>query len=145
MRHHSCLRRGARAVLYAAEIYWHWIPRTCSNIGFNHQSPKYIWNLSGMLLAVVGEWSTLVLDSGTDKLGCWMQIKLQGTKQGTLKIYNIYNICKKCIDRAGPATAYAQQWHLLRMAGDKNPNPHKLNAYQTSKISYSNTRRTREK
>jgi hypothetical protein len=73
-----------------------------------------------MLLAVVGEWSTLVLDSGTDKLGCWMQIKLQGTKQGTLKIYNIYNICKKCIDRAGPATAYMHnngiysEWQVTR-------------------------------
>jgi len=83
------------------------------------------WKPGGTLLAVVGPWSTRVLDSGTDELGRWTWIKLQGREQESITIYNVYNVCKNAIGRAGPATAFAQQWHLLRLAGNKTPDPRK--------------------
>ena len=83
------------------------------------------WKPGGTLLAVVGPWGTRVLDSGMDELGRWTWIKLQGREQESITIYNVYNVCKNTIGRAGPATAFAQQWHLLRLAGDKTPDPRK--------------------
>jgi hypothetical protein len=50
---------------------------------------------------------------------------MQGSNEESITIYNIYNVCKSIIGRAGAATAFVQQWHLLRMAGDKDPNPRK--------------------
>jgi hypothetical protein len=58
-------------------------------------------------------------------LGRWTWITLQGSNNESITIYNVYNVCKNTIGRAGPATAFAQQWHLLRLSGNTSPDPRK--------------------
>jgi endonuclease/exonuclease/phosphatase family metal-dependent hydrolase len=83
------------------------------------------WKPGGTLLAVVGKSCSRVLSSGSDELGRWTWITMQGSNNKSITVYNVYNVCKTTIGRAGAATAFAQQWHLLRLAGDKDPNPRK--------------------
>jgi hypothetical protein len=35
------------------------------------------------------------------------------------------NVCKNNIEKAGPTTAFAQQWKILRLSGQTLPNPRK--------------------
>ena len=76
---------------------------------------------------VVGQpWSgrtTIETDSGG--LGRWAEATLLGKDKRQLTVICAYQVVKNSIGKAGPSTAYAQQWHLLRIRGIAEPDPNK--------------------
>jgi hypothetical protein len=83
----------------------------------------HAWKPGGTLLAVVGHWSHSVIDTGADELGRWSRATLGGRDGSLLTVYSLYNVVDTKIGQVGPSTVFAQQWHLLRTAGNTNPNP----------------------
>jgi hypothetical protein len=65
--------------------------------------------------------------SGSDPkgLGQWPFIKMYGKEGNSLVIITGYRVCDASVSTTGASTPFHQQWHLLRMTGDKNPNPRK--------------------
>jgi hypothetical protein len=65
--------------------------------------------------------------SGSDPhgLGRWSFIRLYGQGGTSLVVVTAYRVCNASIGSSGLSTAFHQQWHLLRTAGDLNPNPRK--------------------
>ena len=59
-------------------------------------------------------------------LGRWVEATLDGRDGRKLTIVCAYQVIKNTISKCGPYTAFAQQWHILRMMGKKQgPDPHK--------------------
>jgi hypothetical protein len=81
------------------------------------------WKPGGVLLAIVGPWSHAVVDTSTDAMGRWAIATLTGRNGSLFTLGSLYNCVKTNIWNAGPSTAFAQQWQLLRLAGVANPSP----------------------
>jgi hypothetical protein len=65
--------------------------------------------------------------SGSDPhgLGRWSFIRLNGKHGKPLVVVTSYRGCKASIGKAGSPTAFHQEWHLLRLNGNPNPDPRK--------------------
>lgn len=80
----------------------------------------------GMLIVVGQPWSGRASVSHEESgLGRWTEATLTGKDNRQVTIICVYRVVKNSISRSGPFTAFAQQWHLLRMKGHPNPDPHK--------------------
>jgi hypothetical protein len=79
--------------------------------------------LTGVAHNLCGRYQT----SGSDPhgLGRWSFIQLYGKQGKSLVIITAYWVCHGHIGTSGASTAFHQQWHLLRLAGTKRPNPRK--------------------
>jgi hypothetical protein len=58
-------------------------------------------------------------------LGCGSYVKISGKNGREVLITTVYQACKASISTIGSKTAYAQQWHLLRQAGNPKPDRRK--------------------
>jgi hypothetical protein len=58
-------------------------------------------------------------------MGRWNEIVISGRKGKGVVVIPAYRVCKNSTATAGPTTSFAQQWHILRRAGDKTPDPRK--------------------
>jgi hypothetical protein len=65
--------------------------------------------------------------SGSDPkgLGRWSFIKMYRKDGNSLVVITGYRVCDASLSTVGASTAFHQQCHLLRMAGNKTPNPRK--------------------
>ena len=75
------------------------------------------------MTVTVNEVSHSVSSCDTDQLGRWCQITLTNTKEKLLTIYNVYNTINNTLAKAGPSTIWMQQWKLLQLTGNLQPNP----------------------
>ena len=81
----------------------------------------------GTCTGVTGKWSGRIREQGMDThgLGRWSHVQIFGKNGREVLIVTAYQACKASISTIGSKTAYAQQRHLLRQAGDPTPNPRK--------------------
>ena len=78
----------------------------------------------GTALIVGQPWSgRATTSSDPSGLGRWTEATLIGKDERKVTIVCAYCVCKNTISTTGPSTAFAQQWHLLRMKGDERPDP----------------------
>jgi hypothetical protein len=75
------------------------------------------------LLAVLGQWTQHVTTTSRDDLGRWVLATLAGSDSTQTTIYSCYNVVDTNIANVGPSTVFAQQYQLLRLAGNPQPNP----------------------
>jgi hypothetical protein len=83
------------------------------------------WKPGGVLLAVLGKWAQQVTTTSRDDLGRWVAATLCGSEGKQVTIFSCYNVVKASIANVGPSTVFAQQYQLLRLAGNAQPNPRK--------------------
>ena len=76
---------------------------------------------------VIGQpWSgRAFISTDNSGLGRWTESTLIGKDGRKITIICAYQVNKNAISRCGSMTAFAQQWHLLRLAGKPEPDPHK--------------------
>jgi hypothetical protein len=81
----------------------------------------------GTCMGITNEICGRYQKSGSDPhgLGRWSCIQMYGKDGTSLVIITGYRVCDANLSTSGASTAFHQQWHLLRLAGDKNPNPRK--------------------
>jgi exonuclease III len=81
----------------------------------------------GTALFVHGDWTGRVIDSTEDShnMGRWSTVRLQGSEGKKLAIICGYRVVNTDMQRAGPSTAYFQQWAKLRAEGNEQPDPRK--------------------
>jgi hypothetical protein len=86
---------------------------------------KEVVQYGGTCTVVTDKWTGRIESSGSDPqgLGRWSYVRLNGKNGRRVTIVTVYQVCKQTVERAGPKTAFMQQWHLLRRAGTKDPNP----------------------
>jgi hypothetical protein len=79
----------------------------------------------GTCTVATGKWTGRIESSGSDShgLGRWSWLRLNGKNGRRITMVTVYQVCNQSISTAGAKTAYTQQWHLLRQAGEKDPNP----------------------
>ena len=83
--------------------------------------PDSPWKPGGTALIILGKWASATVQMKHDPLGRWTRATLSGLRPIT--IYSMYNVVPNRIAQAGPATAFAQQHDMLRLAGVLSPNP----------------------
>jgi hypothetical protein len=76
-----------------------------------------------VLLAIVGQWAQSVSATSRDDLGQWVSATITGLEGSQATISSCYNAVNTTIANSGPSTVYAQQYQLLRLAGDLTPDP----------------------
>jgi hypothetical protein len=101
------------------------------------------WKPGGVLLAILGTWTHHVTTTSRDDLGRWVSATLSGTDGSQATILSCYNVVKTSIANTGPATIFAQQYQLLRLAGNAQPNPRQQFAVDLKK-EVANRRRNHE-
>jgi hypothetical protein len=62
-------------------------------------------------------------DSDPHGLGRWSFIQMYGKDGKSLVVITAYRVCTGNISTSGSSTAFPQQWHLMRLAGELNPQP----------------------
>jgi hypothetical protein len=100
---------------------------------------KELVQYGGTCTVITDKWTGRIESSGSDShgLGRWSYyVRLNGKNGRRITIVTVYQVCKHSMSSAGATTAYMQQWHLLRYAGEKDPNPREsfstnLNAFLT--------------
>jgi hypothetical protein len=80
-------------------------------------------------LAIVGKWTQYVTTTSRDDLGRWVSATFSGSDGTQATVYSCYTVIKTSIANAGPATVFAQQYQLLRLAGTVQPNPRRQFAH----------------
>jgi hypothetical protein len=83
------------------------------------------WKPGGVLLAVLGKWTQHVTTTSRDDLGRWVSATFCGSDGTQATVYSCYNVVNTSIANVGPSTVFAQQYQLLRLAGNAQPNPRK--------------------
>jgi hypothetical protein len=81
------------------------------------------WKPGSTLLVIFLQWTPYVVARHKDELGRWCSTTLQVKDNPQLVVYSFYNCCKTKIEQAGIHTVFAQQWHVLRQRGDRDPDP----------------------
>jgi hypothetical protein len=81
------------------------------------------WTPGSTLLVIFPQWTPYVVARHKDELGRLCSITLQVKDNRQLVVYSFYNCCKTKIEQAGIHTVFAQQWHVLRQRGDRDPDP----------------------
>jgi hypothetical protein len=81
------------------------------------------WKPGGALLAVLGQWTQHVTTTSRNDLGRWVSATLSGSDGTHATIYSCYNVVNTTIANVGPSTVFAQQYQLLRLAGNPQSNP----------------------
>jgi hypothetical protein len=81
----------------------------------------------GGTMTVVGEpWACRAKAAKPESnMGRWNEIMITGRKGKSVMLITAYRVCKNSAATAGPTTAFAQQWHILRRAREKVPDPRK--------------------
>ena len=80
----------------------------------------------GTCTVVTDKLTGRIESSGSDShgLGRWSYVRLNGKNGRRITVVTVYQVCAhQSITSAGAKTAYTQQWHLLRQAGENDPNP----------------------
>ena len=77
----------------------------------------------GCFLTINGDCAGRHQKSGSDPLGryCWM--KINGCRDEGFVIYSAYRVCQENYDNPGPLTAHQGEYELLRARGIVKPNP----------------------
>ena len=76
----------------------------------------------GIITMTRGNWSGRIINSGSEKMGRWTYVTLQGKKNRKLTIYTIYRACNQK-HQEGTCTIYMQQEQELIKAGRKDTDP----------------------
>jgi hypothetical protein len=92
---------------------------------------------------VLGKWTQHVTTTSRDDLGRWVSAILSGSDGAQVTVYSCFNVVKTSIANVGPSTIFAQQYQLLRLAGNVQPNPLKQFADNLKK-EIAHRRRNRE-
>jgi hypothetical protein len=81
----------------------------------------------GTCIGVNGKWTTRITDRGVDPTGQgrWSYVTISGRDAPDIMFISAYRVCQRAGSKAGPLTAYAQQWTMSYVAGNKNPDPRK--------------------
>jgi hypothetical protein len=79
----------------------------------------------GTLLTLTGAVTSRICDRGSDKLGRFSWVTLRGQRSEGILLVMAYRVCQTRSSRAGPTTAYSQQFVELRKTGDRDPHPRK--------------------
>jgi exonuclease III len=85
-----------------------------TNLPWSHK-----WKPGGTCVAILNQWTTRVTGSGSDShgLGRWSWVRMGGSGNRSVVIISVYQVCNNNVATAGPNTAFAQQWKLLRLQG----------------------------
>jgi hypothetical protein len=108
--------------------------RTDSNILLRHRYISQLYQQPPLKHTLQARWhvprhfqqtSGRYQASGSDPhgLGQWSFIQLYGKAGKSLVIITAYRVCTGNISTSGASTAFHQQRHLMRLAGDPNPHP----------------------
>jgi hypothetical protein len=81
------------------------------------------WKAGGTILIVPGTWRHTMTTVSPHSLGRWCKATLLGHDESLLSVFSLYNVVKTDISKVGPATIFAQQWQLLRLSGQDQPDP----------------------
>jgi hypothetical protein len=78
----------------------------------------------GVAQLVGGKWTGRISKTGTDPrgLGRWAYTTIQGKQGVHITTITAYKVCKNTVAAAGAKTAYMQQWSMLRIASNPDPN-----------------------
>ena len=81
----------------------------------------------GTCIGVNGKWTTRITDKGVDPTGQgrWSYVTISGRDAPDIMFISAYRVCQKPGSKAGPLTAYAQQWTISHVAGNPKPDPRK--------------------
>jgi hypothetical protein len=102
-------------------------PQMKASFSASTLTTRHDYQPGGTATFVTGEWTSLVANYSNDKsgLGRWNTVTFRGPTNHKVTIITAYAVIRTTIHQAGPTTAFAQQWHLLRRDGIQNPDPHK--------------------
>ena len=87
-------------------------------------STKEGYQPGGTLLAVKGQTLGRITSKGSDAMGRFSWVRMQGKANTSVLIITAYRVCKMG-PNPGPFTAYSQQMKMLFNAGHLRPNPRK--------------------
>jgi hypothetical protein len=81
----------------------------------------------GTCMMVREPWAARARKAGDDgEIGSWSAMTIEGRRKTAITVITAYRVVKTQIEKAGPFTAYSQQWHTLRrLHRTKEPNPRK--------------------
>ena len=79
----------------------------------------------GTAMIAQGRVAGRIWKRDADSLGRFTYMALQGRDDTGIIIFNVYRVCQKKGARAGPDTAFMQQYEGLRKKGITNPDPRK--------------------
>jgi hypothetical protein len=78
----------------------------------------------GVLGIVNGKTKGRIIESGSDYMGRWIYLKLQGQGQQIVTIIGTYQVCQNNVRNTGPTAAIVQQYSIMAQEG--RPNPHQV-------------------
>jgi exonuclease III len=71
----------------------------------------------GVMGIVCGKTKGRIIASGSDHMGRWVYIRLQGQGERVITIVGTYQVCQSNVKTVGPTTAIAQQYSILVQEG----------------------------
>jgi hypothetical protein len=77
----------------------------------------------GNLLTVTGHTTGRITDSGSDPWGRFCWYCLQGRRDEGVIVITAYRVCQRKHTNTGPHTAHRQQYILMRLDGETDPDP----------------------
>ena len=87
----------------------------------------------GVMVFARGNWSGRVVRSGSDTLGRWSYLTMQGKREKKTTIITLYRVCEQK-NQAGNCTIYMQQENDLKNAGRDVVNPRNAILIDLAKI-----------
>jgi hypothetical protein len=110
--HHQGTRQECSAILRQYCI------DSVHNVSSSSERSKSAYQPGGTLTVVGEPWASRAEVMETDKeLGRWNTVLLNGQHGEKVAVVTAYRVVKNSIDRAGPASTYAQQWRILKTLG----------------------------
>ena len=115
-----------------------WTPKSRSEFNFmmnqRFQSSRTIFTSSpptsngryqpgGNLLTITGKTTGRITDSGSDPWGRFCWYCLQGRQDEGVIVITAYRVCQHKHTNTGPHTAHRQQYILMRLDGETDPDP----------------------
>ena len=75
------------------------------------------------MIHVDRKWTGSSLKKGSNRIGRWSRVTLEGQGKRRLTIYSVYRVNDSNLDSAGGDTVWMQEYRSLLEVGIKDPNP----------------------
>ena len=75
----------------------------------------------GVMALLTGNSTGRVLEMGSDSMGRWVYMRLNGGRGRIITVVCTYQVGKKSVKAAGDETAIAQQWSMMKQSGRHEP------------------------
>ena len=92
------------------------------------------WLPEGTMVGVAGKWSGRVREKGTDPMGRWSWVNMQGKEDRIIRVISSYRISQNNPDKAGELTLCKQQWRSHVRRNRKRPNPRELHLQELTEF-----------